>query len=164
MLNFRYLSVSLLFFAFLLIAWKGFSHDPYALDSPVDGLHLTNLHHKTTHNQLLRYSDFSGKWVYVEVWASWCPSCQAHWNDHLETHGVERLGLAMKDSHAAEWLRDHPMNITQIIRNNEQLLFDLGVVSAPESFLIDPTGHVAYRWYGPVTQQAYDEVVLAYVH
>lgn len=148
----------LVFLGFMLVAWHGFDHDPYELNHEVKGLHLRHLHHQASDGRVLDYSDYKGQWVYVNVWASWCPTCLAHWDDSLDTHRLKSIGVVMKDNDAKSWLDEHPLSWPQLISDTSTLLLDLGVVSAPESFLVNPDGDVVHHWYGPVSQSAFDEV------
>lgn len=153
----RIIGPACLFLAMIVLLASQFHHDPYAIEPKVIG-HIRHLDHLNLDGERIQYKQYKDQWVYVTVWASWCPSCLDHWRDPLDLHGLASISLAFKDSNARAQLSKSPRLEQQtIVENNEVLLMDLGVVSAPESFLVDPHGDVVARWYGAVSQGDLDQ-------
>ena len=99
----------------------------------------------------------------LNVWASWCITCQVE-HPYL-TELSEKLpivGLNYKDSETAakNWLAKlgDPYT-TQIFDPNGRLGLDLGVAGAPETFLIDARKVIRLRIQGEVNDRAYQRQI-----
>lgn len=161
----RSISFGFILSLFLMLVYAGylaFDQDPYAFDQSVDHLTL-RLDHLSSEGQRLTQETVRDRWVLLTVWASWCPSCREHWSDSIKAADVTLIGVAFRDPNAAAWLHKHPSPInTQVITNTDDIIQSLGVISAPESFLIDPQQHVVKKWYGPLSQEALNKALHEY--
>ncbi len=102
-------------------------------------------------------SDLRGKWVLVNLWASWCEPCrdEAPALQRLsERHAGELvvLGVDTNDlsSDALEFAREYGIDYP-LLHDGEGLLKKaVGATGLPESYLVDPAGTVALRAIGAV--------------
>jgi len=106
-------------------------------------------------------SDHRGKWVLVNVWASWCgpcreesPALQRFYEEHRDD-GLVVLGIDSKDvtSDALEFVEEYDLTYPQLRDAEGDYPDELGVTGFPESFLVDPQGEVALVRPGPVTEE-----------
>ncbi|WP_394166859.1 DsbE family thiol:disulfide interchange protein [Photobacterium piscicola] len=101
---------------------------------------------------------FKGQPLLLNVWATWCPTCQAEhqYLNVLAKQGVKIIGLNYKDQRpkAIRWLKElgNPYMIS-LFDGNGMLGMDLGVYGAPETFLIDANGIIRYRHVGDVNPE-----------
>jgi thiol-disulfide isomerase/thioredoxin len=99
-------------------------------------------------------SDFRGKVVVVNFWASWCAPCRAEApgleNVARATAGkVQFLGIATKDSaaNARQFARDHGETYPSIADNDGTIAAEFPQVpqSLPSTLILDKDGRVAAR-------------------
>ncbi|MEW8505994.1 MAG: TlpA disulfide reductase family protein [Candidatus Thiodiazotropha sp.] len=107
-----------------------------------------------------RLSDYRGKWVLVNYWATWCPPCreelpelEVFHNNHKDTDAVvlgvamERIEMPRLKAFVDEQFLSYPILIAKPAARTE-----LGrVPGLPTSFLVNPEGKLVARQVGPVT-------------
>jgi len=98
----------------------------------------------------------------INVWATWCPSCRF---EHayllkLAEEGINIYGLDYKDdkSKAQTWIRDlgNPYKLNFFDPEGE-LVVDLGVYGAPETYVVSAEGRIVYRHVGVVNEKVWQE-------
>jgi peroxiredoxin len=113
-------------------------------------------------------SEFRGKWVVVNYWATWCPPCREempelevfhanHKDEDAVVLGVnmETISLARLREFAEEQFISFP-----ILREQPRAHTELGrIPGLPTSYLIDPEGRVAGRQVGPLTLQRLERMI-----
>lgn len=111
-------------------------------------------------------TDLRGKVWLLNVWASWCTSCQQehpHWLRLRRNSGVTVVGLNYKDAReeALGWLRRQgdPYYVTVMDRDG-RIGFEYGVYGTPETFLIDRDGIIRYKHTGPIDESVLEDVLL----
>lgn len=107
-------------------------------------------------------SDYRGKWVLVNYWATWCPPCleelpdlEVFHHNHKDRDAVV-LGVNMEDidreklkAFVEEQFLSYP-----ILMVGSRPQFPLGTVPGlPTSFLVSPEGKVVARQLGPVDRE-----------
>ncbi|MBG0770866.1 MAG: cytochrome c biogenesis protein CcsA [Anaerolineaceae bacterium] len=105
-----------------------------------------------------RLADYRGEIVVVNFWATWCPQCEdelpefeAIWRE-LGDQGVQFVGVAMDDTLAAVTDVAEVQDITYplIVEEENRITTSYGVTAAPETFIVDAEGNVAYLHIGAV--------------
>ena len=128
------------------------------IDDQVPGFQLPTL---ADAGRMVSEAELRGP-LLLNVWATWCPSCQLEHPVLLELakNGVPIVGLNYKDVRPAalKYLEIHgdPFQFN-IYDEQGDLGLDLGVYGAPETYLIDDQGVIRYRHVGVVTPQNWRE-------
>ena len=115
-----------------------------------------------------KLSDYRGKWVLVNYWATWCPPClqelpelEVFHNNNAGTRAVV-LGVNMEDI-SAERLRsfvEEQFLSFPIVLATANPTQSIGpVVGLPTSFLVTPEGKVVARQDGPITAEAIERYI-----
>ncbi|MGB6975951.1 MAG: DsbE family thiol:disulfide interchange protein [Gammaproteobacteria bacterium] len=159
----RLLIPLLIFIIVVLFLWRGLHQDPRALPSTLIGksvpdFALPRLNHP---DQQLTQQVFVGHVSLLNVWATWCASCQAEHPvlmDIAHSNTVTLYGLNYKDqqANAQHWLQQYGNPYQAVAYDPQgQLGLDLGVYGTPETFLIDKKGVIRYRFIGPLDATAW---------
>jgi len=106
-----------------------------------------------------RLSDYRGKWVVVNYWATWCPPCLEELPELEIFHDAHKdrdalvLGLNMEDI-GLQKLRDfveEQFLSYPVLRVGSHPDLPLGrVPGLPTTFLVSPEGEVVARQVGPI--------------
>jgi len=112
-----------------------------------------------------RLSDYRGKWVVVNYWATWCPPCLEEMPDLDDFHVRHKdkdavvLGVNMEDIGVDQLSRfvDSLMVSYPILRDKPRPFTELGnITGMPTSFIVSPEGEVVAYQVGIIRAQDLD--------
>ncbi|MFZ5555260.1 MAG: peroxiredoxin family protein [Pseudomonadota bacterium] len=103
-----------------------------------------------------RLSDYRGKVVLVNFWATWCPPCRA------EMPSMQRAWLTLKQENIVmlavnvgegadtifEFTGEFPVEFPLLLDRDSKVTAQWPVRGLPTTFVVDPQGRLAYRAIG----------------
>jgi peroxiredoxin len=116
----------------------------------------------------LSLSDYSGKLIFVNFWATWCPPCRAEvpafisLYDKYNEQGLEIIGISTD--------RDGKEVVQRFVDksnvNYPIVMFDMNVISAyggitgiPTTFIVNPEGKIVNKFVGYPGEDAFEKEI-----
>ncbi len=135
---------------------------PPRVGAPLGNFTLTDLQ-----GQKVQLSDYQGKVVLVNAWATWCPPCRAEMPDinaYFQAHqkdGFMVLAVNAGDptDKAASFAQSNSLAFPVLLDSNLSLLDSMGIHDFPTSIVIGRDGRVKHIQVGMFTPDALNAVV-----
>ncbi|MDO9087470.1 MAG: TlpA disulfide reductase family protein [Anaerolineaceae bacterium] len=121
--------------------------------------------------ETIHLSDYQGKYVLLNAWATWCPPCRAEMPDLNEFHqahqdkGFEILAINAGETRdmAAKFADSLGLGFKVVLDSDGKVLNGLGITGFPTSILIDPQGKVAVIHIGMIFPEDLNKKVLPFL-
>ncbi len=115
-----------------------------------------------------RLSDYRGKWVLVNLWATWCPPCLSELPELNALHKAHKdkdlvvIGIAMEYASAkvvTDFVKKHGLSYP-IVLGNDKILEKIGDLDVlPTSYLYNPAGEQVAAQKGEVTREMIESYI-----
>ncbi|WDM85127.1 DsbE family thiol:disulfide interchange protein [Ehrlichia sp. JZT12] len=122
-----------------------------------------------TENQIFDTDDLIGHPYIINVFASWCTTCQEEHNLWLEIskkkiidiYGINYLDTEHK---VQQWLKVHGNPYTQIAKDYSGKVANiLGVTGVPETFVFNKNGKIILHIHGNISKDIWENQILQLV-
>ena len=109
-----------------------------------------------TEGKLHRLSDYTGKTVIINFWATWCPPCREEipsmnraWHK-LQKEGVVLLAINVGEDEDTIFVftADYPADFPLLMDQSGEVIAQWPVKGLPTTYVIAPDGTLAYRAIG----------------
>jgi cytochrome c biogenesis protein CcmG/thiol:disulfide interchange protein DsbE len=107
----------------------------------------------------LSLSDYRGKVVLLNFWASWCDACKdeapllSRVSGTLDGQQAVIIGMDSLDQETdgRDFAKQYGISYTNGFDDSGSVAVDYGVSGMPETFVISPTGQLVGKFYGAIT-------------
>ena len=116
----------------------------------------------------VKLSDFKGKVVILDFWATWCPPCRAEIPGFVAIQkkyadkGLSVIGVSLDQqgpSVVKPFMRELGMNYP-VVMGNPKIVGDYGgITEIPTTFVIDRRGNVVTAYEGVTDQATFESVI-----
>lgn len=156
------------------------SSSPYGIESLPDNLNPTgkspaaregraapNFRLASTGQGTAALTDYRGKWVLLNFWASWCPPCRDETPDlqsfyeHNGNRGLVILGVNQQEraEAASSFLQEFGVTYPAVLDADGEVSETYGVGRGlPITFLVSPSGVIEKVYFGRLSEDNFSEI------
>ncbi len=119
---------------------------------------------KSVDGKIVKLSDYKGKVVIIDFWATWCPPCRRGIPDLVAIQNefkdkVVIVGISLDREKTIKdvpgFVKDYGINYPIVYGDDKVVISYGGIQSIPTSFVVDKTGNVADMHVGLVSKETY---------
>lgn len=142
----------------ILMQTRNSSFGPMAPSGPGKGAPAPNFSLRGLDGKTVSLTDFRGKVVLLNIWATWCPPCVEEMPSMqklfqaMSGEAFELLAVSLDESGAAvvgPFMEKHKLTFPALIDSETTLQKSYQTTGVPESFIIDKKGIIVEKIIGP---------------
>jgi thiol-disulfide isomerase/thioredoxin len=122
---------------------------------------------KDLDGKMVKSSDFDGKVVILDFWATWCPPCKAEIPGFIELQkkyaakGLVVVGISLDEqgpSVVKQFMDQFGMNYP-VVMGNLKIMQDFGGAGLPTTFVIDRSGKIVAKHVGFASKETFEKEI-----
>lgn len=160
----RILTLCLIIFLIFIMYNALLGGKKIATFSPLVGKPAPEFALKTFDGKNINLSDYKGKALLINFWASWCKPCKVEAPALEKSYykfsdkNVEFLAVNVLDDpeSAEKYLSLFGGSFPHVFDEEKKIHLDYGVEGVPETFFINPKGIITDKYRGPLTEKLID--------
>ena len=150
--------IVILFGILILLQTKDSFYNVSSGSQVAKGLPAPNFSLPDLDGKMVSLSDYRGKVVLLNIWATWCPPCVEEMPSmeklyqELQGEGFEILAVSIDESGAQDvlpFMKKHKLSFPALIDSRGTLKDLYQTTGVPESFIIDKDGILVEKVIGP---------------
>lgn len=159
------ITILLTLLGLLILFYQGLWGDPRSIPTVLIGTQAPNFSGPDVESgETITLSQYQGKVVVVNFWASWCQECKVEHDtllklyDRFKNHPqFVMVGINYQDEvlKAQAYLQQYGSSFRHVRDIKGALAIDYGVYGVPETFVIDQQGIIRHKWIGPIIGEVY---------
>ncbi|WP_377891481.1 redoxin domain-containing protein [Alkalihalobacillus sp. R86527] len=123
---------------------------------------------ETLSGDKVKLSDYRGKVVFLNFWATWCPPCKAempHMQDFYEENSdqveIVAVNITSNDSVASveEFVKQYHLTFPVLLDLEGEQSEKFATITIPTTYIIDKNGIIKQRLVGPMSKDSMEELV-----
>jgi peroxiredoxin len=117
----------------------------------------------------VKLSDFKGKVIILDFWATWCPPCRAEIPGFIELYkkykdkGVEIIGISLDEGGVKDvvpFMKEFGINYHILIGNYKVTQDYGGIRGIPTTFVIDKKGNIRAKYVGYRPKEVFERDII----
>lgn len=153
----KFLSLSIMILSFVLM-------NEAIAESNRDDVKAPNFSLKSVDGKTINLSDYKGKIVIIDFWATWCPPCRKGIPDLISIQkeynkDVVIIGISLDDARTIKevpgFIKDYGVNYPIVYGDENVVNAYGGIRSIPTAFVIDKKGNIVDKHIGLVPKDTY---------
>ena len=173
--SWKFWAVWVIVLGLIILLAFGFTTDPKKVPSPLLGRPAPDFQvNELNGEQKFSLSEFKGKPVVLNFWASWCAECRTEaviLEDFFQKYGINKkqlvmIGIAIQDTPKKAKAFARHFGKTYLLGLDDDagnIAVDYGIYGVPETFFIDPEGNIFHKTIGMGTKELMEQKFKPYM-
>lgn len=140
-----------------------------SITNPLEEKTAPNFNLTASNGSRLRLSDYKGKIILLDFWATWCQPCRRGIPDLVElkneykNKAFEIIGISLDQENTiagvVPFIKEYKINYPVVYGDMEIIQNYGGIQSIPTSFVINKEGKIVKSYIGLTEKSVYDKVI-----
>ncbi|WP_239454413.1 TlpA family protein disulfide reductase [Bacillus suaedaesalsae] len=114
----------------------------------------------TLNGDTVKLSDFKGKKVFINFWATWCPPCRdempeieefSHSNEDVVVLAINLRNTERSDENVQKYIQEGNYTFNVLLDKKGEVANQYKVLTLPTTFFVNTNGIIQYKFVGPLT-------------